>query len=273
VVSIFKRIREDIDSVFERDPAARNVFEIVTTYPGIHAVVLHRLSHGLWKRNFKWLARVLANLVRWYTGIEIHPGASIGRRFFIDHGTGVVIGETAEIGDDCTLYHGVTLGGTTWEKGKRHPTLGNNVVVGAGAKVLGPILVGDNARIGSNAVVTRDVPDGATVVGVPGRVVERKEDREARRAQMAEKMGFDAYGVAQDAPDPVATAINCMLDHIHLMDKKMEDMCKTMKAMGAELDDMHVPELGPLEIDTQEGHQEASTEQPEARVEAESQEK
>jgi serine O-acetyltransferase len=266
---MFKNIREDIDSVFERDPAARNTFEIITTYPGIHAVVFHRLSHGLWLRNFKWLARVLSNLVRWYTGIEIHPGANIGRRFFIDHGTGVVIGETAEIGDDCTLYHGVTLGGTTWEKGKRHPTLGNNVVVGAGAKVLGPILVADNARIGSNAVVTRDVPEGATVVGVPGRVVERKDDKASERAKIAEKMGFDAYGVAQDAPDPVATAINCMLDHIHLMDRKMEDMCKTMKAMGAELDDMHVPELGELEIHT-EGSRKTEKK---AEAEAESQEK
>ena len=252
MASLFSSIREDIDSVFDRDPAARNVFEIITTYPGIHAVIFHRLSHGLWRRNLKWLARVLSNVVRWYTGIEIHPGARIGRRLFIDHGTGVVIGETAEIGDDCTLYHGVTLGGTTWEKGKRHPTLKDNVVVGAGAKVLGPIVVGEGARVGSNAVVTKDVPDGATVVGVPGRVVERKKDEmSSQRVKMAEKMGFDAYGVAQDAPDPVATAINCMLDHIHVMDKKMEDMCKTMKAMGAELDDLHIPELGELEIHTE----------------------
>lgn len=251
MASIFKDIREDIDSVFDRDPAARNVFEIITTYPGIHAVIFHRLNHWLWRRGLKWLARVLSNVVRWYTGIEIHPGAEIGQRFFIDHGTGVVIGETAQIGDDCTLYHGVTLGGTTWEKGKRHPTLKDNVVVGAGAKVLGPVVVGQSARIGSNAVVTRDVPEAATVVGVPGRVVERKDEKQAHRAKMAEKMGFDAYGVAQDAPDPVATAINCMLDHIHVMDKRMEDMCKTMKAMGAELDDMHMPELGELEIHTE----------------------
>ncbi len=251
MVSLFKTIREDIDSVLDRDPAARNMFEIITTYPGIHAVIFHRMAHGLWGHNFKWLARVLSNVVRWYTGIEIHPGAKIGRRFFIDHGTGVVIGETAEIGDDCTLYHGVTLGGTTWEKGKRHPTLKDNVVVGAGAKVLGPIIIGEAARVGSNAVVTKDVPDGATVVGVPGRVVERKDDTATRRARMAEKMGFDAYGVAQNAPDPVATAINCMLDHIHLMDKRMEDMCKTMKAMGAELEDLQIPELGELEIHTE----------------------
>ena len=170
--SFFSNIRDDINSVFDRDPAARNVFEIITTYPGIHAIIFHRVSHGLWRRKLKWLARVLSNIVRWYTGIEIHPGAVIGRRFFIDHGTGVVIGETAEIGDDCTLYHGVTLGGTTWKKGKRHPTLGDNVVIGAGAKVLGPITIGTGARVGSNAVVTKDVPAEATVVGVPGRVLE-----------------------------------------------------------------------------------------------------
>lgn len=261
--SIFTEIREDIDSVFDRDPAARNVFEIITTYPGIHAIIFHRLNHGLWNRNFKWLARVLSNVVRWYTGIEIHPAAKIGRRFFIDHGTGVVIGETAEIGDDCTLYHGVTLGGTTWEKGKRHPTLKNNVVVGAGAKVLGPIIIGEGARIGSNAVVTKEVPDQATVVGVPGRVVEQKEKRDekaSQRAKTAEKMGFDAYGVAQDAPDPVATAINCMLDHIHAMDKRMDDMCRKMKAMGAELEDMQMPDLGQIEIHT-EGKSQAKSQE------------
>ena len=150
---MFSRIREDVRCVFDRDPAARNTFDVLTTYPGIHAVLMHRFTHGLWSLGLKWLARVLSNLARWYTGIEIHPGAVIGRRFFIDHGMGVVIGETTEIGDDCTLYHGVTLGGTSWDKGKRHPTLGNNVVIGAGAKVLGPIEIGDGVRIGSNAVV------------------------------------------------------------------------------------------------------------------------
>lgn len=250
--SLIKSIREDINSIFDRDPAARNTFEVITTYPGLHAVVFHRLSHALWKMNLKWLARVLSNIVRWYTGIEIHPGAQIGRRFFIDHGTGVVIGETAEIGDDCTLYHGVTLGGTSWEKGKRHPTLKDNVVVGAGAKVLGPIVIGESAKIGSNAVVTKDVPDEATVVGVPGRVVEHKKDeKHEQRAATAKKMGFSAYGATQDAPDPVATAINCMLDHIHAMDEKMETMCKALKAMGSELDDQQLPELRELEIHTE----------------------
>ena len=250
----FKNVREDIDSIYDRDPSARNAFEIITTYPGFHAVIFHRLSHKLFLLNLKWLARVLSNIVRWYTGIEIHPGAKIGRRFFIDHGTGVVIGETAEIGDDVTLYHGVTLGGTAWKKGKRHPTLGDNVVVGAGAKVLGPITVGDGGRIGSNAVVTKDVPENATVVGVPGRVVERKkDDKDTQRAAIARKMGFDAYGVAADAPDPVATAINCMLDHIHIVDEKMEKMCQALKAMDSELEDLQVPKLGELEIYT-EGH-------------------
>jgi serine O-acetyltransferase len=230
---MFDRLREDIQCVFERDPAARNTFEVLTTYPGVHAVMMHRLSHRLWNIGLKWLARVLSNVARWLTGIEIHPGARIGRRFFIDHGMGVVIGETAIIGDDCTLYHGVTLGGTSWQKGKRHPTLGNNVVVGAGAKVLGPIVLGDNVRIGSNAVVVKQVPAQSTVVGVPGRLIHQEIDKQdtAHREKIAQKMGFDAYGVTQDAPDPVAHAINCMLDHIHVMDKRMCSMCETLRAM------------------------------------------
>ena len=170
---MFERVREDIQSVFHRDPAARNALEVLTCYPGLHAVWLHRLAHGLWTSGWKWLARLVSNFGRWMTGIEIHPGARIGRRFFIDHGMGIVIGETAEIGDDVTLYQGVTLGGTTWNKGKRHPTLGNNVVVGAGAKVLGPFTVGEGAKVGSNAVVTKEVPPGATVVGIPGRIIMR----------------------------------------------------------------------------------------------------
>jgi len=191
-------------------------------------------------------------MVRWLTGIEIHPGATIGRRFFIDHGMGVVIGETAEIGDDCTLYHGVTLGGTSWEKGKRHPTLMNNVVVGAGAKVLGPITVGAGVRIGSNAVITHDVPENGTVVGVPGRLVRRREKEDhhkrVKREAIAEKMGFDAYGATRDAPDPVATAINRMLDHIHAMDEKMENMCAALKQLGTEIDVTNLPDLGPCSI-------------------------
>ncbi|WP_455376673.1 serine O-acetyltransferase [Kaarinaea lacus] len=248
---MFNHLKEDIQCVFDRDPAARTSFEVLTTYPGVHAVLLHRLSHKLWNIGFKWLARMLSTLGRWITGIEIHPGATIGRRFFIDHGMGVVIGETAEIGDDCTLYHGVTLGGTSWEKGKRHPTLGNDVVVGAGAKVLGPIKIGDGARIGSNSVVVKDVPKGATVVGVPGRAVyagEANKDREIQRHKMAQKMGFDAYGVTKDAPDPVAHAINCILDHSHALDAKIEKMCNAIKSMDVEFQDLDLPELGPCEI-------------------------
>ncbi|WP_303900784.1 serine O-acetyltransferase [Thiohalomonas denitrificans] len=258
---MFKRLREDIDCVFERDPAARNVFEIVTTYPGIHAIILHRMSHTLWNRGWKWLARMVSVFSRWLTGIEIHPGATIGRRFFIDHGMGVVIGETAVIGDDCTLYHGVTLGGTSWDKGKRHPTLGNDVVVGAGAKVLGPITVKDGGRIGSNAVVVKDVPAGATMVGIPGRVVQRKRsDKDHQRAAIAKKIGFDAYGTAEDMPDPVANAIDCMLDHIHAMDSKMDEMCQAMRSMGAELPEKELPELKSCEIGNGKTQEESSDE-------------
>lgn len=243
------RWKEDIQSVFERDPAARNTFEIVTTYPGLHALMFHRLSHKLWNLGLKWLARITSNLARLLTGIEIHPGAVIGRRFFIDHGMGVVIGETAIIGDDCTLYHGVTLGGTSWEKGKRHPTLKNNVVVGAGAKVLGPIEVGEGARIGSNAVVVKDVPDGATVVGVPGKLITpRPQEKPDHREEIAKKIGFDAYGATKDATDPVAHAINCMLDHIHIMDIKMQSMCEAMKKLGIDDDESRLPDLDSCEI-------------------------
>jgi serine O-acetyltransferase len=245
---MFTKIREDIRSVFERDPAARNTLDVLTTYPGIHAVLFHRLNHALWKLGLNWLARLLSNIPRWYTGIEIHPGAVIGRRFFIDHGMGVVIGETTEIGDDCTLYHGVTLGGTSWEKGKRHPTLGNNVVIGAGAKVLGPIHIGDNARIGSNAVVLNNVTAGSTVVGVPGRLVAAPAKPDERRQAIAKKMGFDAYGSTRDMPDPVATAVNGILDHIHAMDQRMEEMCKGLKDLGAEVGDLDLPELDTCEL-------------------------
>ncbi|CAK0755172.1 putative serine acetyltransferase [Gammaproteobacteria bacterium] len=230
---MFSRLREDVQCIFGRDPAARNAFEVLTTYPGFHAVRFHRLAHGLWNKDLKWLARFLSMLSRWLTGIEIHPGATIGRRFFIDHGMGVVIGETAEIGDDCTLYHGVTLGGVSWEKGKRHPTLGNNVVVGAGAKVLGPIYVGDGARIGSNAVVLKEVPAKAIVVGVPGRVVKQAtEETEQQRAAIAKKIGFDAYGTTQDLPDPIAVAINCLLDHVHLLENQLGAVQSVLRAQG-----------------------------------------
>lgn len=246
---MFAHIKEDIRCVFDRDPAARNSFEVLTTYPGLHALLFHRFAHAVWNTGLRWLARVISALSRWLTGIEIHPGAKIGRRFFIDHGMGVVIGETAEIGDDCTLYHGVTLGGTSWEKGKRHPTLKNNVVVGAGAKVLGPIVLGEGVRIGSNAVVVKDVAEGSTVVGVPGRVVSAsKTEDEKRRHATAKKMGFDAYGATSDAPDPVANAINSILDHVHMVDTRMEAMCKSIKRLDAEFNDVQLPDLDDCEI-------------------------
>jgi serine O-acetyltransferase len=239
----WQRLREDIYCVFDRDPAARNVFEVLTAYPGIHAVLFHRLNHALWNLGLKWLARFLSAITRWLTGIEIHPGAKIGRRFFIDHGMGVVIGETAEIGDDCTLYQGVTLGGTSWNRGKRHPTLGNNVVIGAGAKVLGPFKVGDNARIGSNSVVIKEVPAGATVVGVPGRVVEAGGATDDVRREIARKLGFDAYGATPDLPDPEAHAINQMLDHIHALDRTARQLCQALREAGIEPGELCLPDL------------------------------
>lgn len=236
-------LRDYINSVFRRDPAARSTLEVLTAYPGIHALVLHRVSHRLWIWGLKWLARMLSQLGRLLTGVEIHPGAKIGSGLFIDHGMGVVIGETAEIGNDCTLYHGVTLGGTSWQREKRHPTLGDNVVVGAGAKVLGPIVVGNNARIGSNAVVVKDVPADATVIGIPGRVVASTSDgKQEQRAAMAKKMGFDAYGQTVESPDPVAYAIDCMLDHMHLMDQKMKILSDALAQAGIEVN-LELPEL------------------------------
>lgn len=227
---MFARLREDIACVFERDPAARTSFEVLTAYPGLHAILCHRISHLLWRRKLRWLARMWSHIARWITGIEIHPGAKIGRRFFIDHGMGIVIGETSEIGDDCTIYHGVTLGGLTWRKGKRHPTLENGVVIGAGAKVLGPITIGSNARIGSNAVVVKDVPECATVIGIPGQIVTSQKDTTQRRAEMAKKIGFDAYGTTADMPDPITNAINSMLDHLHKVEQRLDSIEQAQKA-------------------------------------------
>jgi serine O-acetyltransferase len=246
---MLKQLKDEFGCIFERDPAAQSYFEIFTTYPGVHAVLIHRLTHSLWKRRMKWPARLVATFARWWTGIEIHPGAHIGRRLFIDHGMGVVIGETAEIGDDCTLYHGVTLGGTSWKKGKRHPTLGNGVVVGAGAKILGPILVGDGARIGSNSVVLKNVPAGATVVGIPGHLVSPdRKAQEARRQAIASKIGFDAYGMTPDMPDPVAHAINHMLDHIQGMDEQIEALKRALKQQGIDVSEQPLPELEHCEL-------------------------
>ncbi len=222
---MFTRLKEEIAVVFERDPAARNAWEVITCYPGFHALLIHRLAHWLWGARLRWLARMVSHIGRFLTGIEIHPGAQIGRRFFIDHGMGVVIGETAAIGDDCTLYHGVTLGGTSWNKGKRHPTLGNGVVLGAGAKVLGPITVGDRARVGSNAVVVKDVPPGATAIGIPARVLAE---------QAGDQGGFSAYAVGSDMNDPIAKAIHELIDHSVSTDQRLEQILEQLKQLGAD---------------------------------------
>ncbi len=233
---MFSRLREDISVVFERDPAARTRWEVLTCYPGLHALVWHRVvSNRLWRWGWRWAARWLAHWGRWLTGIEIHPGATIGRRVFIDHGMGVVIGETAEINDDCTLYHGVTLGGTSWNHGKRHPTLGKGVVIGAGAKILGPILVGDGAKIGSNAVVVRDVPAQATAVGVPARIL--LGDDQARRESQAAKMGFSAYGISADMNDPIVQAIHRLIDHAAASDARLDRVIAGLQNGGLDLED------------------------------------
>jgi serine O-acetyltransferase len=221
---MFSRLKEEIAVVFDRDPAARNAWEVMTCYPGFHAMLVHRASHRLWTAGFKWLARFVSHFGRWVTGIEIHPGAQIGRRFFIDHGMGVVIGETALIGDDCTLYHGVTLGGTSWAKGKRHPTLGKGVVVGAGAKILGPIDIGDGAKIGSNAVVVKPVPAGATAIGIPARIVESRENGGR----------FAAYAVSRDANDPLAQALHELINHTVETDRRIQQILTELQRLGGE---------------------------------------
>ena len=213
---ILEKFREDLSVVFQRDPAARNYFEILTTYPGVHALILHRLAHFLWSIKLKLIARIFSHLARIFTGIEIHPGAQIGRRFFIDHGMGVVIGETAIIGDDCTLYHGVTLGGTTWKKGKRHPTLKDNVVIGAGAKVLGPITLGNNSKVGSNAVVVTDIPNDSTAVGIPAKIVESGEKLKK----------FSAYAVEKNSQDPVLQSIDEILKTLEKQQKEIKALKK-----------------------------------------------
>ena len=227
---MFSRLRSDIRCILERDPAARSTWEVLTCYPGLHALILHRWAHACWKHGLKWLGRFISHLSRWFTGIEIHPGAKIGNGVFFDHGMGIVIGETAEIGDGCTIYHGVTLGGTSLYKGaKRHPTLGRNVVVGAGAKVLGGFTVGDAAKVGSNAVVTKPVPAGATAVGNPARIIQAEQD--AKREEAASKMGFSAYGVTQN-DDPLSQAMRGLIDNassqehqIALLWKALEQLC------------------------------------------------
>jgi serine O-acetyltransferase len=206
---MFERLREDIACVMERDPAARSTWEVLTCYPGLHALMFHRWAHACWTSGWHWPGRFISHLSRWLTGIEIHPGATVGRRVFIDHGMGIVVGETAEIGDECTIYQGVTLGGTSLYKGtKRHPTLGKGVVVSAGAKVLGGFTVGDGARVGANAVLLKPVPAGATAVGIPARIIEAKDETPEERTRQK----FSAYGVTL-GDDPVAQAMKNIIDH------------------------------------------------------------
>jgi serine O-acetyltransferase len=214
---LFAHLREDIACILERDPAARSSWEVLTCYPGLHALAMHRLANWCWTHGLKWLGRWLSHWARFLTGIEIHPGARMGRQVFIDHGMGVVIGETAEVGDGCTIYQGVTLGGTSLSKGaKRHPTLGKGVIVGANAQVLGCFTVGDGARIGSNAVVTKPVPSGATAVGNPARIIVAKvqvlDEKQAEREAVAARMGFSAYGVTE-GDDPLSQALRGLIDH------------------------------------------------------------
>ena len=220
---MFSQLKEDLKVVFERDPAVRSVFEIIFCYPGFHAMCFYRWSHWLWTHQLKFAGRLVSHFGRFLTGIEIHPGATIGRGFFIDHGMGVVIGETAEIGENCTLYHGVTLGGTSWAKEKRHPTLGNNVIIGSGAKILGPFKVGDDSKIGSNSVVVKEVPPTATVVGIPGRVVISGEKR----------VGVDLqHG---KLPDPVAKAVSCVFDQLHRLEDRVEKLQAEQQQLQTEL--------------------------------------
>ena len=227
---MFARLRSDIQCILDRDPAARSGWEVLTCYPGLHAIVLHRFSHVCWDIGFKWVARFVSNFARWFTGIEIHPGARIGERVFFDHAMGVVVGETAEIGDGCTIYQGVTLGGTSLYKGvKRHPTLGKDVVVGAGAKVLGGFTVGDGARIGSNAVVVKPVPAGATAVGNPARIIQA--DTDAIREATASKMGFSAYGVTQN-DDPISQAMRGLIDNAASQEYQIALLWKVLEELS-----------------------------------------
>jgi serine O-acetyltransferase len=206
-------LREDVRCVFGRDPAARTAWEVLTTYPGVHALIAHRVAHALWRRGWRYAARFASFLARLFTNVDIHPGARIGRRFFIDHGAGVVIGETAEIGDDVTLYHGVTLGGTTWHPGKRHPTLGDHVVVGAGAKILGAITIGSRVRVGANSVVVKNVPSDRTVVGIPARVVRR----ESPILAPTDELNLDHHLM----PDPVGHTLSCLLERIEILEARL----------------------------------------------------
>jgi serine O-acetyltransferase len=231
---MFTRLREDIATIRERDPAARGAWEVLTCYPGLHALLFHRAAHACWRRGWRWLGRFVSQLGRAATGIEIHPGATLGRRVFIDHGMGVVIGETAVLGDDCTIYQGVTLGGTSLTRGaKRHPTLGRGVIVGAGAKVLGGFTVGDGAKIGSNAVVVKPVPAGGTAVGNPARVV---MPADAKSEPAPARAAFCAYGITPNADDPMSLAIHGLIDHAAKETQRVDEIVAALERLGARLE-------------------------------------
>lgn len=248
---MFKQLKQDIQVVFERDPAARNTLEVLVTYPGIHAVVMHRLAHELWQKQFKGTARTLSAFSRMVTGIEIHPGAKIGERFFIDHGMGVVIGETAEIGNDVTLYHGVTLGGTTWNKGKRHPTLEDGVIVGAGAKILGPFTVGKNAKIGSNAVVTKEVPAGATAVGNPARFLIKKdlECSQNETASDSSSTEFQPYAATQQEPDNLLKGLKLLMTRMQKNEDQIKQLCMQLSKLDPSFKKPRISQLTNQEKD------------------------
>lgn len=266
VPAMFKRLREDIATIRERDPAARSAWEVLTCYPGLHALVLHRLAHACWRARRRWLARFVSQMARFMTGIEIHPGATVGRRVFIDHGMGVVIGETAQIGDDCTIYQGVTLGGTSLTRGaKRHPTLERGVIVGAGAKVLGGFTIGEEAKIGSNAVVTKPVPARGTAVGNPARIIvpaaaavasaadcaasDTGSNGAARNAKHApQSSAFCAYGITPNADDPVSLAIHGLIDHAATQAKRIDEIVDALERLGTSLEGLQGADAALLDL-------------------------
>jgi serine O-acetyltransferase len=259
---MFTRLREDIATIRERDPAARSAWEVLTCYPGLHALVLHRLAHACWRAKRRWFARFISQMARFMTGIEIHPGATLGRRVFIDHGMGVVIGETAQIGDDCTIYQGVTLGGTSLTRGaKRHPTLERGVIVGAGAKVLGGFTIGADAKIGSNAVVTKPVPARGTAVGNPARIIVPAAAAVAAEAapagsngaacevkRTAASNGFCAYGITPNADDPVSLAIHGLIDHAATQAKRIDEIVDALERLGTSLEGLQGADAALLDL-------------------------
>ncbi len=248
--TMFDQLKQDIAIVYDRDPAARSHLEILTAYPGVHALIIHRMSHCLWSMGLKWLGRLSSHIGRALTGIEIHPGAQIGQRVFIDHGMGVVVGETAIIGDDCTLYHGVTLGGTSWNKGKRHPTLDSGVVIGAGAKVLGPITIGANAKIGSNAVVVKDVPEGATAIGIPAHILNEK------KPEAESKQSFAAYAVSDEkdalSPELMAKTLQALTKENRAQTKAIDKLTahiETLEQRLTQLDELENQVASAFDVD------------------------